>query len=117
MGNDYSIYKFYKGEEKNPFDRDRNDQFLASYFWVVEHQFESDYRNNYDKLNRDLEFISESNYKKYAEDYENAIKSKDEKKILHNWLTCLLVVRLGLMKDTSPKYFRELLMDYVNYSK
>lgn len=38
---DFSIYKFYKGEEKNPFNKE--DQPTHSMFWFYEYMFELDF--------------------------------------------------------------------------
>lgn len=85
MKNDYSMYNYYKGEEENPFDAEKqNSEFM---FWGYELHFDKLYNNgNYKK----------DTFKHIAVGQEtevrNVLKSHpaDKERLFKSWLYHLL---------------------------
>jgi len=86
----YSMYRFYKGEEKNPFDN-KNDS-LGAMFWNAENTFETSYftRETY-KLNsffKDHD-MAQDFIKLISEEDREFITVKTKKPLFELWLKYL----------------------------
>jgi hypothetical protein len=92
---DYSIYRFFKGESENPFDKEKqNTEYM---FWFYESVFEKDFSerdsadwfdffNGYGLGNAFMEIISDTDY--------NHPTNKKKKQIFELWLKYLFSEKL-----------------------
>jgi len=95
MSNDVSMYKFYKGELKSPFDQVK--QSTAHFFWFYESIFEMDFAKNessdwfnffdeHDLGDRFMKILSD-------EDHDRPTEAK-KKQIFELWLDYLFTFKL-----------------------
>ena len=89
MSSDYSIYRYYKGEQIDPFDRET--QNAASNFWDYEYIFEDNY--NRGDFSPDFWVIP---YASDIKEWRDILDKKpvDKEKLFKLWLYRLLMEHL-----------------------
>lgn len=104
MNPDYSIYRYYKGEAKDPFSRET--QNTESNFWDYESIFEDKFLKG--------DFSPDAWVVPYADDIDQwkvALSSKDREEVFKIWLYRLLMEHLPEKYQSNDNSFLRLYYD------
>lgn len=92
MNNDYSMFRYYKGETKNPFEEGKGDAYL---WWDYEKKFEDDYiKNDASDWNAFFDYEYNPKYWNILNGETSDEKPNNKRALFSLWLDMLIVEHL-----------------------
>lgn len=104
MPTNYSMYKYFKGEQQNPFDHEKQNP--QEQFWGYEQLFEEKFNSG--------DFSPDAWVVPYATDidqWKTALSSKDKEELFKIWLYRLLMEHLPEKYQSNDDSFLRLYYD------